>query len=116
MMSNGSCGQCVAGVGDGLIWGVSAQVSAELVYLEVLIVDNGPKDALQIFNACNLIRSLQQQQFGHIHCVEVVRDHLLHKGHNRIGMEVMAKDTHLPVHLAIDRLQALLELCIKSAL
>mmetsp|Transcript_18571 Transcript_18571/g.44487 ORF Transcript_18571/g.44487 Transcript_18571/m.44487 type:complete len:285 (-) Transcript_18571:970-1824(-) len=89
---------------DGGILGVAAKVVPELVDLVVLRVDDTPKNICQLaisghtarfastttlstnapaaFIQCTcyrLARDLSQHQFGHVYCILMVRDHLLHE-------------------------------------
>mmetsp|Transcript_6075 Transcript_6075/g.6877 ORF Transcript_6075/g.6877 Transcript_6075/m.6877 type:complete len:271 (+) Transcript_6075:62-874(+) len=53
-----------------------------------------------------------QDKLGHVHSIDMVRNHLLHESDNRALMSVKSLDAHLFVHLTIDRLQTFLKVCV----
>mmetsp|Transcript_34638 Transcript_34638/g.90068 ORF Transcript_34638/g.90068 Transcript_34638/m.90068 type:complete len:213 (-) Transcript_34638:689-1327(-) len=116
MMAERSGGQILALMGHSPVAQVAAQVVAELVNLVVLNIDYIPQSDLEVLHTGDLCRSVLEHQLCHVHSIDVVRYHLLHKRGDGIAMGVVALHTHLPIHSAVNCLQACLEVCVERAL
>ena len=65
---------------------------------------------------CNGGRSSSfQEDLGHGHCIEVMRNHLLHECDNPIRNVCAGLAEHLRLRLAIDCLHTLLKVCVQCA-